>query len=311
MMGIGATNVTDLFAWLPAARNVGQKEIDGKSCDIWEYKVHSAGFGNIDWSLCLADGNLPLEYTQKISGKFTGDVSYRFSKHVLAPPGEAAFEMSDACKHFPAPPCKSQGVKTVDTYRIWGPPEPLELANRNTGDVLGDVSFVCTQGSSALYRSKLITHWSVTVDTSFGQYSLCNFNGTSNVCTGPPEMLKHVGRRSSQMSGGGPVMGQCSPNNDVGSQYSFPSESQCPDGILPGQPDSNGCAWAARAVRTVQASCVMEERDLLAVCAEEFGHAPFLKSAAVWKAAFETSDPSKGGCPDADPSGLTFTEFVI
>lgn len=283
----------DLFVWLPYSKHVGRKVLEGRPCDVWKLDVQM-GPSVIELSACVDAQGLPHEYNMATSGKFSGNTTYSFSHHNVSVPGDARFGQTFACEHYPPPPCESQGTTTLDVYRIFGPPEPLELDSRNTGDVLGDTSFVCTQGSSSFYQSKLITRWSVRVDTAFGQYALCNYNGTANRCDGE---INRVGRRSSQMSGGGPVMGQCSSNGDVGSQYSFPVQAKCSYG----QELGRDCAWgSAKPLRTIHARCLMHERGLLAACAREFGHAPFLESARIWEAAFASDDPANGGCPDAN-----------
>eukprot|EP00440_Ansanella_granifera_P072652 gb/GFBE01078839.1/.p1 GENE.gb/GFBE01078839.1/~~gb/GFBE01078839.1/.p1 ORF type:complete len:455 (+),score=73.31 gb/GFBE01078839.1/:1-1365(+) len=295
----------DLFSFLSIAEAVGHKLLDGRRCEVWKMEVD-----NYVMSACIADDGMARELKQgmKGGGAFSGSQTYSFSEVVTGDPGDESFRSSFACSsNYPTQACPDKDVETLDSYRIFGVGEPKDLTNRDAGDVLGDVSFICTQGSGASYRSKLITHWSVRVRKTFGQYALCNFNGTNNVCSGAPAQLAQVGRRGSQFQARGPVQGQCSPNTDVGSQYSFPEAAKCGPGELPG-PDA-ACAWGdARPLRTVWASCVMEDRGLLKMCEQEFGHAPFSKSAQIFQAAFETDDPALGGCPDAQVGS---TELIV
>uniref|UniRef100_A0A7S4T935 Uncharacterized protein n=1 Tax=Alexandrium monilatum TaxID=311494 RepID=A0A7S4T935_9DINO len=287
----------DMFAWVRFARHSGHKVADGGSCDVWALNVSRLGFAA---SVCLAKDGVPRELVQVIGrkgSKWSGRVEMNFSDVVVGPPPSSAFEPSGACaKNYPTQPCNDTRVATISVYRIFGSPEPMELQNRDTGDVLGDLSFVCTQGSGAAYRSKLITHWRVNVSLAFGQYAICNYNGIANACLGPPAMLRSVGRRSGQMQGSGPLLGQCSPNDDVGSQFSFPAAGMCPPGVSPGL---GSCSWGgAVPVRTVAARCVMEDRGLLAACARDIGRAPFTDAAKVWEAAFASEDPATGGCSE-------------
>lgn len=90
------------------------------------------------------------------------------------------------------PPCIDDRVSTLDVYRMFGAPEPLELDNWNCGDALGDLAFVCTQGSAEASLDKLITHWNVNVSHNFGQYALCNYDGRKNSCSGPPAQIRTV-----------------------------------------------------------------------------------------------------------------------
>lgn len=306
----GPHSYMDMFAWMDVALPQGWKVIEGEACRMWSFKVQTP-YLDIDESACVGTDGIPREVSETfgdISGKFSGHSHYRLTPTSARDPGDAAFEVSQACAtNYPVPPCAVDKVSRLDVYRVFGPPEPLLLQDRNAGDVLGDASFVCTQASGASYRSKLITHWSVNVSESFGQYALCNYDGKDNVCSGPPSQLQHVGRRSSQMAGAGPYLGQCSENEDVGSQYSFPTAAMCPPGVAPG----SGCAWGgAKPVRTVQASCIMEDRGLLDACLRDMGHAPFQEAARVWEAAFASDQPALGGCPDAPTSGPVQTVVI-
>lgn len=279
----------DMFSWTRYALPHGSKMVGNQSCWSWELKVPIYG---VDFSVCVKDG-VPLQLNQSMG--YGGNTLITLSDFQAGDPGSAVFEPTKACAtDWPVAPCQDAEVTALDVYRIWGgPPEPLELQNRNGGDVLGDLAFVCTQATT--YSNKLITHWGVRARQDFGQYALCNFDGKTNHCQGPEDMLLHVGKRSGQMAGRAPLMGQCSANEDVGSQYSFPEEAMCPPGVEPSL-DSK-CSWGmAQALRTVRAECVMEERGLLDACARDRGHAPFQDAVTVWLEAF--ADPAEGGCPE-------------
>mmetsp|Transcript_39065 Transcript_39065/g.103232 ORF Transcript_39065/g.103232 Transcript_39065/m.103232 type:complete len:464 (+) Transcript_39065:106-1497(+) len=293
---------SDMFYWLPKAEYTGSRmAIDGP-CDVWSARVNHSAFGHGYTEACFGPEGAARDFTQVLYGKFSLYQNMTFSNVSVGGLSESDWAPSYACgENYPAAPCEGHGVETLELYRIFGPPEPVELVNRNTGDDLGDLSFLCTQASGKFYRSKQVTFWSVKVDTAYGQYALCNYNGTDNLCFGGA--LDRVGRRSGQMLGVGPVLGQCSPNDDTGSQYSFPESARCPDGVHPGP--AAGCAWGfAKAHRTVEAECVLGQRGLLEACASEMGHAPFVKAQRIFRAAFESDDPSKGGCPDAAPPRL-------
>mmetsp|Transcript_57218 Transcript_57218/g.185979 ORF Transcript_57218/g.185979 Transcript_57218/m.185979 type:complete len:335 (+) Transcript_57218:107-1111(+) len=290
---------SDMFAWLQYAKPAGQKIVRGETCSVWSLRLTKPLVMNA--SICVGSDSLPREFNQSIGGPgsaFSSSAFMQFFNATAEDPGEAAFAPTKACDtHYPTKPCPDGKVIKMDTYRIWSPPEPFELANRDTGDVMGDLSFVCTQGSGAAYKSKVISQWSVEVSSAFGQYAFCNFNGTANVCTGRETQLTSVGRRSGQFSGKGPLLGQCSVNDDTGSQYSFPGTAQCPPGVSPGA--ATNCAWGnAVPVRTLAAICVMQERGLLDACKRGIGHAPFEEAIGIWKKAFASADASLGGCPD-------------
>merc|ERR1711865_282084 len=143
---------------------------------------------------------------------------------------------------------------------------------------------------------------------SWGQYSHCLYLDDNNYCFGSSG--KQVGRESAVGLGKGSasVQGQCTPNQDVGSWFSFPTEGLCPDGAQVGD---MGCTWSAKPLRTVSAACILNDRGLKDSCANERGHAPLTKSAAIFKAALESSDPAKGGCPDAPTVDATSTSILV
>jgi len=293
--------VTDMWAWLSLAEHTGTRAAFDGPCDVWTARFNKSWAEGFIEACFSADGTA-RDMTQSFTGRFDMFQKMVFSNVSVGMLSDDVFAPTYSCaENFPAAPCEGRGVETLQLYRIFGPPEPMELRNRNTGDDLGDLAFVCTQASGESYRQKQVTWWSVEVNTSYGQYALCNFNGTRNICTGGA--LDRVGRRFSQMSGDGPVLGQCSANGDVGSQYSFPEAAHCPDGVHPGP--GAGCGWGfAKALRTIEAECVLSQRGLMEACRSERGHAPFVKAQRIFRAAFESDDPSKGGCPDAAPPRL-------
>ena len=194
------SSLTDPWAWLFVAAHMGTREAYDGTCDVWRAKI--PGFFGVQGSVeaCFGADGAARDVTQSFSGRGWGfQQSMVFSNVSVGPLPDEAFAPSYACaENFPAVPCEGRGVETLQLYRIGGA-EPLELRNRNTGDDLGDLSFLCTQDSGAQYQQKLVTWWSVEVNTSYGQYALCNFNGTRNVCSSGA--LDRVGRRGSQMAG--------------------------------------------------------------------------------------------------------------
>ncbi|CAJ1363577.1 unnamed protein product, partial [Effrenium voratum] len=164
----------DFFAWMALAKPIGEKVIHDTPCSVHRAEYAGPVLGDNDtiiMTACVVSNGTVLEVSQRIpAGKFSGTQTYRFLNISVGDPGETAFQSSYACaKQYPHSLCPSEGVQTLDIYRIFGKGEPLELQNRDTGDVLGDVSFVCTQGSGASYESKFITHWQVDVSTAFAQ----------------------------------------------------------------------------------------------------------------------------------------------
>jgi len=235
-----------------------------------------------------------LNVTTGMAYKAASTQNYTFSNPRIGPLGDEEFAESDVCAHrYPLPPCAGAEEVSLTMYRVHSRAEPRSLANRNSGDALGDMAFFCDL--AGLDATSLVTKWSVRANSSWGQYGYCLFSGGKNVCYG--NTGKHVGRQSALGLGKGAVQGQCSVNDDVGNWLAFPGEGECADGASVG---TGGCTWSATAVRTVSAGCIIKDRGLAASCAQDRGHAPMTKSSAIFEAALETADPAKGGCPDAE-----------
>jgi len=119
---------------------------------------------------------------------------------------------------------------------------------------------------------------------------------------------KHVGRERALGLGAGAAQGQCSDIEETGSWLSLPDIGECPAGTAVA---TDGCTWSATRVRSVRAGCIIKDRVLQDICAQELGHAPMLKSVAIFAAALETSDLAKGGCPDAPASSAGSSSWIV
>jgi len=296
----------DMFAILHLAEHQGSGSVAGEPCEVWALSLKASGYES-NVSACIAADGVPRQYnmTSNVAFKLAGSKFLTFSNISVGPPGDAAFEPSEVCRErWPMPPCPSSAVETLDLYRVRSPKEPNSAVNRNLGDALGDMAFFC---DLSLDETQVVTHWAVEANNSWGQYGYCLYVNGQNLCFGSTG--HQVGRESALGLGEGAVQGQCSSNEDVGSWFSLPGQGQCPLGAPVG---TGGCTWAARALRTVSTACIMEERGLKAACARERGHAPMRRSAAIFRAALETADPAKGGCPDVgDASGLRAAEVPV
>jgi len=274
---------SDLFAPLALTEHVGTGHVGGRPCELW---LLSAPAGNL--SACVAHG-LPLQWSSNAMGRTQ---TLTFLNFTLGRPSSEVFEPSVACtQKWPMPPCHNASVQELLLYRVRSAKEPNTLADRNVGDALGDMAFFCDL--AGFDTSNVVTSWSVHANSSWGQYGYCLFVGGKNKCYG--STAKQVGRESALGLGKGEVQGQCSANEDVGSWYSIPSDGRCAPGTAVG---TDGCTWTAKLLRTVSSACIFNERGLKATCELERGHAPMLRSAAIFRAAMESADASKGGCPD-------------
>mmetsp|Transcript_64390 Transcript_64390/g.181574 ORF Transcript_64390/g.181574 Transcript_64390/m.181574 type:complete len:434 (-) Transcript_64390:385-1686(-) len=287
----------DQFALLALGTKTGSSSVAGVPCDLWYAAVTAQG-QNMTASACVSADGVPREFnmTTGLAWKAGSEIKYAFSNPRIGVVSEDAFAPSEACaSKYPMPACEG-GKEALTLYRVHSKIDALTLANRNVGDALGDMAFFCDL--SGMDATQLVTKWAVEVDSAWGQYALCIFQGGKNVCYG--HTGKHVGRESALGLGKGAAQGQCSANEEIGNWFSFPDVGECVPGAAVG---TNGCTWRATPVRSVLAGCIIKDMGLQAMCALERGHAPMLKSAAIFAAALETSDPAKGGCPDASASG--------
>jgi len=283
----------DFFEALLAAKPHGPGKAGGHFCEVWMAQLTYNGM-NITYAACIDSNGVPRQYNMTASAThgFIQSVQYIFSNISIGHLTDEDFAPSEACaKRYPVPACSNGGVQSLDLYRVRSASDPNSLDNRNLGDALGDMAFFCA--TSGMDENQVVTRWSVLANTSWGQYGYCLYQGGVNRCYG--NTGKQVGRESAIGLGTGPVQGQCSPNDDVGSWFAFPSEGSCPPNAAIG---TGGCTWTAKPERTVSAACILHDRGLKQVCAEEIGHAPMIKAATIFRLALESSDPAKGGCPD-------------
>eukprot|EP01102_Stenamoeba_stenopodia_P022956 TRINITY_DN975_c0_g1_i1.p1 TRINITY_DN975_c0_g1~~TRINITY_DN975_c0_g1_i1.p1 ORF type:complete len:457 (+),score=63.00 TRINITY_DN975_c0_g1_i1:165-1535(+) len=175
------------------------------------------------------------------------------------------------------------------------------LNNTNTADIAGDAYFICTSGFAVPYF-QWVSQWQVQVNTTWGQYQLCNYG----VCLGGDSNL--VGREVSDGLAV-PNAGQCSQtSNGAGYWYSFNSASECENDAAIG--DKN-CTWKVISrMKTINASCLFDNGFYEACKAD--GDAPFNKASQIFGLAFLSDDPEELGCPpiavDAiNPNGRAVT----
>lgn len=273
----------DPFYWLASTSPNGTHIVGGEPCDVWAFETSSAIM-----TMCIAHDGAPREVTLVVSGSSTHTVYSNVRIGLLE---DAVFMPSAACAtNYPTPACPDTGVVNLDLYRIHGAREPLSLTNRNVADALGDVALVCLMDAN---DASYVSRWVISANSSWGQYSYCLYSGR-NVCYSGS--THQVGRESSLGMGQGHLRGQCSENSDVGNWFSLPEGGECAPGEGVG---TRGCTWGgAKRLRTVAASCILQNRGLQEACSKEMGHAPFQNSAAIFRAALASDDPNRGGCPD-------------
>jgi hypothetical protein len=307
---LGQAPGADLFDGLLSngkRRIAAAPNADRSLCEMWDF---TSSNGSIRSSVCLGDDGLPMQLNTtanvifgiptgtvpKVSsespwscegGEGCGWTSIRFTHAKTELPSDA-FASSGVCSSSSQPtPCAHDRTIMLHLYRVHGPEEPTVLVNRDAGDALGELGWLCSDNASA-FKSKLVTYFEVLANSSWGQYSPCMFDGQKNVC-----VLEGAGGtvgRQGAWAQGGVHGGQCSPNGEVGSWYSFPAEGECKPGASIG---SDGCTWGnSGSVRTVSAKCILEDRGLASACSSPS------QAEAVLRSALSSSDLSQGGCPD-------------
>eukprot|EP00927_Polykrikos_kofoidii_P009150 TRINITY_DN137_c0_g1_i2.p1 TRINITY_DN137_c0_g1~~TRINITY_DN137_c0_g1_i2.p1 ORF type:complete len:420 (-),score=46.86 TRINITY_DN137_c0_g1_i2:39-1247(-) len=297
-------NIPNLFPMMRAIPNLqwkhqGREVVAGHNCDTWfspvlHFSVSIGGDGTPWKMMFIADAQ---------NTTCTLDTTLGVDEEVFVP--------SDACQHYPTPPCPvlagDAEVKEITVYRLTSAGEPLDLYNRDTADIIGAPSTLCDWPDYTTQSH--FTAWSVTVNTSYGQYGRCHFNGTNYCDAGTGNQ---VGRQAVQGLGPadkiGPLQGQCSDNKEMGSWLSFPLGGRCAPGAKVGD---SGCTWIPHRFRTIDPSCLKSKSDVQKWCSS----APLYKSisalAPIIEAAFASADSSKGGCPDVAVVDASNVELLV
>mmetsp|Transcript_140720 Transcript_140720/g.199420 ORF Transcript_140720/g.199420 Transcript_140720/m.199420 type:complete len:270 (-) Transcript_140720:12-821(-) len=219
----------------------------------------------------------------------------------------------------PAPLCPPQTPPSalLDLYFFHPVPQqgvPLAFANHDMADALGDALFACADRFSLQkFDDKLLTHVSIEVDTRYGGYASCSDTdpGTCEIgakLPGSVDIISNnisVGRHvatfwhicGDQLN----VTGQCTPNVETGSWFSFPQQGQCPGGVPVG---TRNCTWSVQTVhRTVETSCLFA-RGLNASCDNAVpvpgGGCSYKHTAHILQNA--TNPTSLNPCPPVDLS---------
>lgn len=257
----------------------GTTVVQGTPCKLW----YSTG-GDV---VCVDDLGAPLAIV------IGGGVLCNISNVSLGPIGDEYFRPNQECERYPVAPCPEEGVANITVFRLHSSGEPLALDNRDFADAAAAPTIACDWPTSKQEGTHM-SMWLVAVNTSFGQYGRCHFNGT-NYCDASTGI--QVGREAPQGVGPSPLQGQCSANLASGSWYSFPAEGGCSS---PEAVGGAGCTWSGRRLRTIDAACIVSKAEFQKACRSELGRGfVYRESARIIQAAFASDDPEKGGCPDA------------
>jgi len=287
----------DYFSWVAVAKYMGQKTLgprfQNRTCDVWQYISGSL----INLTLC-AQGNLPVTLTI-IQHDSTQSFAIYFEKDFFpGTPAASLFVPPESCL-IPDPLCDGGAVSELDAF-IFHPANMFDLYNENVADLLGDTVFICADSisnHSQVDQFQWVSRYTLQVWSGWGQYAECNrpTPNETGTCIGTEKFS--VGRESA--FGVKEKCGQCTDNSDVGSWYALPTAGMCNSTTQTLGPNVTlgHCSWRMlNKTKTIDGKCLLKTNDMLGVCIKE-GNYPFTQSSALLLQAFESSDPSKGGCP--------------
>jgi len=136
------TNFSDPFSWVPFSRYVGETELLGLKCQIWNLFLSKQ---QINLTL-LANGSVPVAFLESVFIPLYNETIYITMEfpNLVQSVNSQVFDPPDYCFGHGIV-CEGGNVTDMLTYRFH-PPGELSLDNRNTGDALGDTAFVCFAG---------------------------------------------------------------------------------------------------------------------------------------------------------------------
>jgi hypothetical protein len=219
------------------------------------------------------------------------------------PPPQTCSQMAGSTAGEP-----SAAVPTAKMVTYKNVPASTGLVDENSADAVGEALWLCWHTKNNK-MSNIVTAFATIANTDWGIYAQCNFKE----CMNPSPESNTVGR---QMPGKFLAMypdSQCSTDPAPGYWYSWPSSTRC---VAPRTPDGGSCAWADLGARkSITVDCLasvkfydacpaIPQPPLAAVSAVSAAamsqDAPFsyAHAAAILEQAFNSDDPSQGGCPN-------------
>jgi len=292
----------DMFKWLSGAKDGGIVTIEGRQLHRWFLDQKIPLIGGVSYELFSAD-DTPVKMWQNISMKVGPYKDLRvhfifnsFTPNKTLPELWSGFNATEYTNP-PACPTTAENVKPATrTMYIFHPENEFDIAGQDLGDLLGDTVFVCLDAitnfsSFGDHDYAWLTKWEIDLMPQFGQYQNCNgYN--------PPKCMSEskflVGHEAAYYLGPENVtQRQCGTNTDVGEWYSLPVLGECKGDAQPGD---GSCTWRKRKVKTIDGKCLIHTGGFGATCIRE-QRAPFPDSQKMFLKAFESDDPSQGGCP--------------
>lgn len=248
----------------------------GRLCNghpTWEaWKLQLDGVGNI--SVCM-EKDVPRRLYYSADPYYVGPSNKPWVTdgvlHVVGPAqlGPPTFKATGCtAEMWPLTrSCPGEGVKTMTVFRFFNfDGEGAKAADVDTSDLPGTVFDLFNGYVTRKYLKAL----NVTVDSRFGPYRDCNWNGTANHCEAPLEGLGRLVTRSTPFQAYGPHWGQCSDNELTGSWLTFPSEGHCMGDDAVG---TDGCTWRVLSAKVIEMECIRSK--LTDLMKQERYHAPY------------------------------------
>jgi hypothetical protein len=260
---------------------------------MWGYVTTS----HVNLSLCT-QGNTPVLLII-IQHDSTQSFSIYFERDFFPGTPAASLFIAPPNCYGPDPLCDGGEVVELDAF-IFHPAHKFDLFNENVADLLGDTVFICADSisnHSTIDQFQWVSRYTLQMWSAWGQYAECNRPTPNETGTCLGTELFAVGRESAY--GVKEKCGQCTNNTDTGSWFSLMVGGMCNTTTQQLGPNATlgQCTWRMlEKKKTIDGKCLLTTNDMLGVCIKERSY-PFAQSSAILLQSFESSDPSKGGCP--------------
>lgn len=295
----GNSPFNDMFAWVPMAKYSGQVAVKGEQLHRWTFSTDNQQMSS-SFELLVHESGVPVRLTQNISSpQAVYNVTYKFESFDTGLGElERLWNTFDKSEYFTPMVCPAPSPLIAENVTMWifHAKHVMDIVGQDLGNEAGDVVFVCqdviaNQSLATDHGYEWLTQWEIELVPRWGQYQNCN--GHPPQCIGKENFW--VGREHAEYMGLPAWQRQCGADNDLtGMWFSLPIGGQCKIGEHPGD---GSCTWRiARRVKTIEGKCLFEKNGFKQACVAE-QRSPFPKATQLFKDAFASEDPNRGGCP--------------